>query len=313
MNPTILHHISDLSVITDSVVLAIGVFDGVHLGHQALIRQGQEDAALLNARLVVLTFDPHPLKVLRPETAPRLLTATEHKIRLLALEGVDTVLLLPFDKEFAAQPPEVFIQKLTKACRLVRICVGHEWSFGKNRAGNIDMLKTIGSASGFDVVSIPPIIIDSEPASSTRIRKAIASGDFALAKRCLGRDYAILGTVIHGHHLGTKLGFPTANLSAHSEQFPPNGVYAVKVSIDREWFVGVANIGFRPTVEDEVPERTLEVHLFDFTKDIYGLDIELRFVQYLRPEEKFDGVEALKTQIQKDIEEAKKIFALSLQ
>ncbi|MEO8207119.1 MAG: riboflavin biosynthesis protein RibF, partial [Chthoniobacterales bacterium] len=242
--------------------------------------------------------------------APRLLTATEHKLHLIASEGVDTALLLHFDKEFAAQPPGLFIRSLTEACDVAEICVGHEWSFGKNRAGNVAMLQTLGAQHDFEVVSIPPVLVDGETVSSTRVRKAIEGGDFETARRCLGRDFTILGTVKHGKHLGRTLGFPTANLSGHNEQFPPNGVYAIEANVSDKWLPGVANIGFRPTVEPATPTRTLEVHLFDFSEDIYGCDIELRFVSYLRPEEKFDGLDALKAQIQKDVQDARKVLNL---
>ncbi|MEO6055055.1 MAG: bifunctional riboflavin kinase/FAD synthetase [Chthoniobacterales bacterium] len=310
MNPRVIQNIPDLSAIAGKVVFAVGVFDGVHLGHQALIKRALDDAARLNAQMVVLTFDPHPLKILRPDAAPRLLTATEHKLHLIASEGVDTVLLLRFDKEFAAQSPDIFIRSLTESCDVAEICVGHEWAFGKNRAGNVTMLQTLGTQHDFEVVSIPPVLVDGETVSSTRVRKAIEGGDFEMARRCLGRDFTILGTVKHGKHLGRELGFPTANLSGHNEQFPPNGVYAVEANVSEKWLPGVANIGFRPTVELNLPERTLEVHLFDFSEDIYGRDMELRFVSYLRAEQKFDGLDALKAQIHKDVQDAKKTLSL---
>jgi len=307
VKPRIFHRIAELSALTERVVLAAGVFDGVHLGHQALIRQAREDAAALEARPVILTFDPHPMKVLRPDVAPRLLTATEHKIRLLASAGADTILLVPFNREFAAQPPDVFVRSLAEACRVVKICVGHEWSFGKNRAGNVTMLQTLGGEHGFEVGSIASVTVDGLPVSSTRIRSAIEAGEFDVARRCLGRDYTILGTVRHGSHLGHELGFPTANLSAHNEQFPPNGVYVIEAMLKEKRLPGVANIGIRPTVEP-ASERTLEVHLFDFSEDIYGQDMELRFVRYLRPERKFDGLESLKRQIQTDVSDAHRVF-----
>src|SRR5205807_10195416 len=217
----ILQSISDLSRLSGPLFLAIGVFDGVHLGHQAVISTSAEHAQASNGTPVVLTFDPHPEKVLRPQAAPHLLSATQHKIALIRALGVEHLLIITFDKQFAATEPEDFVDELVAHSKPLReICVGHEWSFGKNRRGNLDLLKKLGAKFDFEVVGIPPVKINSAVVSSTAIRQAIEKGDLGRAAQMLGREYTILGTVTRGDNLGKKIGFPTANLSAHSEQFP---------------------------------------------------------------------------------------------
>ena len=289
------------------VFLAIGVFDGVHLGHRAVIARALEDARAAGGTPVVVTFDPHPVRVLRPERAPRLLTSTPHKLRLIRALGMGHLLVIPFDLTFAATPPDVFIRQLAAAAQPLReICVGYEWSFGKGRAGNLEMLAQLGGVLGFEEVGVPAVEVGGRIVSSTLIRQAVEVGDFAEAARLLGREYAILGTVVEGRKLGRTLGFPTANLAAHNEQFPPNGVYAVEVRRNGDApHRGVANIGVRPTVSGG--ERLLEVHIFDFDGTIYGDDLEIVFRRFLRPEEKFPSLDALRAQIAQDVEAAKRV------
>ncbi len=302
----ILRSIADLSQLKGPLFLAIGVFDGVHLGHQAVISTSAAHAQEANGTPVVVTFDPHPAKVLRPQNAPHLLTATQHKIALIRELGVGHLLVIRFDREFAGTPPEIFVRQLVEHSKPLReICVGHEWSFGKNRAGNLALLQELGAQHHFNVVGIKPVTADGTVVSSTAIRRAVESGDFAGAAEMLGREYTILGTVKEGAHLGKKLGFPTANLSAHSEQFPPNGVYVAEAKLDGATWRGVANLGTRPTIESAKPERVLELHLFDLQRDIYGEDVEMRFVRYLRPERKFANLDELMAQIARDVAQAK--------
>ena len=305
-----LHSISQLTHLHGSIFLAIGVFDGVHLGHQAVISTSTSHARSADGTPVVITFDPHPLKVLRPRNAPHLLTATQHKIALIRDLGVEHLLVINFDKKFAATPPENFIEQLVIHSRPLReICVGHEWSFGKDRRGNLDLLKKLGAQFDFDVVGIPPVKVNGAVVSSTAIRQAVEKGDFAKAAAMLGRDYTILGTVKAGDKLGKKLGYPTANLSAHSEQFPPNGVYLVEARIQGVFYHGVVNLGYRPTISSGKSERVLEIYLLDFDRDIYGENVEVRFVRYLRPERKFDSLEALVGQIKLDVRQARELCA----
>ena len=289
------------------VFLAIGVFDGVHRGHRAVIERALADAREAGGSTVVVTFDPHPVRVLRPEKSPRLLTSTPHKLRLIRALGVRHILVIPFDTAFAATPPDTFIRQLAAAAKPLReICVGHQWSFGKGRAGNLEMLALLGAEMGFEEVGVPAVEVDGRIVSSTLIRQAVEAGDLADAARLLGRDFTILGTVVEGMHLGRKLGFPTANLSAHNEQFPPNGVYAVDVLRNGDAVRrGVANIGVRPTIAEAGGGRLLEVHIFDFDETIYGADLEIVFRRFLRPEQKFPSLAALREQIARDVEAAK--------
>lgn len=305
-----LHSISELTPLRGPVFLAIGVFDGVHLGHRAVISTSARHAHSADGTPVVVTFDPHPAKVLRPRDAPHLLTATQHKIALIRNLGVAHLLVIEFSRDFAATPPEDFVSQLVAHSKPLReICVGHEWSFGKDRAGNLDLLKKLGERFNFNVVGIPPVTVNGNVVSSTAIRQAVERGDLKKAAEMLGRDYTILGTVMHGQSVGNKIGYPTANLSAHSEQFPPNGVYFAEAWIEGVQHHGVTNLGFRPTVSRGQPQRTLEIHLLDFDKDIYGQDVEVRFLRYLRPERKFESVDALAQQIDADVKQARELCA----
>src|SRR5437867_5495373 len=302
--------ISELSKLRGPLFLAIGVFDGMHLGHQAVISTSAEHARLVNVTPVVVTFDPHPEKVLRPQAAPHLLTATQHKIGLIRDLGVGHLLIIAFDKQFAATEPEDFVQQLVKHSKPLReICVGHEWAFGKNRRGNLELLKKLGARFDFGLVGIPPVTVNGEIVSSTTIRQAVETGDLRKAAAMLGREYTILGTVVRGDDLGKKIGFPTANLSAHNEQFPPNGVYFAEAKLNGVIYPGVVNLGYRPTVSSSKTERILEIHLLDFDRDIYGKDLELRFIRYLRPEKKFENVDALVHQIERDVQQARELSA----
>ena len=306
----ILHSIPELAHLPGPLFLAIGVFDGVHLGHQAVISTSAEHARAANGTPIVVTFDPHPEKILRPEKAPHLLTATEHKIALIRTFGVGHLLIISFNKLFAATEPEDFVQQLVQHSNPLReICVGHEWSFGRNRRGNLQVLTKLGAEFHFNVVGIRPVTVNSEIVSSTTIRRAVEAGDLKKAAAMLGREYTILGTVVPGDDLGKKIGFPTANLSAHSEQFPPNGVYFAEAMLDGVVYPGVVNLGYRPTVSSGKSDRVLEIHLLDFDRDIYGKHLELRFVRYLRPEKKFENVDALVRQIERDVKQARELAA----
>ena len=305
----LLNAIPELATVPGPVFLAIGVFDGVHLGHRSVLLQALADARAVGGTAVAVTFDPHPAKVLRPAKAPRLLTATAHKLRLIRGLGIETALVIPFSAEFAATPPEDFVYQLHAACHPLReICVGHEWCFGRKRAGNLEMLRQMGDRMGFDEVGVHAVHVDGELVSSTAIRAAVEIGDLARVARLLGRDYSILGTVARGDQIGRSLGFPTANLSAHNEQFPPNGVYAVTAFWRDRPLKGVVNLGVRPTIGTATGERLLELHLFDFDQEIYGEDVEVTFLCCLRPEKKFSSLEALKSQIATDVAEARRIL-----
>lgn len=306
----VMRSIPELGGVSGPVFLAIGVFDGVHLGHQALIRRCLEDARTADGTPVVVTFDPHPVKVLQADAAPRVLTATQHKTELIGQLGIRHLLVIDFTLAFAATPPEIFIRELAAHSHpLAEICVGHSWSFGARRAGNLALLQRLGQELGFCTAGIADVLENGEPVSSTRIRRLIAAGELAETARLLGREYTILGTVEPGERVGRSLGFPTANLSAHNELFPPSGVYAVAVRRGTGTLPGVANIGTRPTVSGLTRPRSLEVHLLDFEGDLYGEELEVRFVQHLREERKFSGLDALRGQIAHDITQARRVLA----
>src|SRR5438067_130699 len=302
----VLNSIVELAEVPGPVFLAIGVFDGVHLGHRAVIERALLDSRAANGTAVIITFDPHPARVLRPERAPRLLTATKHKLQLIEALGSTHALVIKFTREFADMEAEKFALELHACCKPLReICVGHEWSFGRNRAGNLALLKRMGDELGFEEIGVPAVQANGEIVSSTLIRAAVEMGDLTRAALFLGRDYSILGTVVRGDGLGRRLGFPTANLSAHNEQFPPNGVYAVEAQLGARTLRGVVNIGVRPTIQSATGERVLELHLLDFDAEIYGEDIEVFFRKFLRAEQKFSGLEELKSQIQRDVAAAR--------
>ena len=307
---TVLHDIAELSAIESPVVLAIGVFDGVHLGHQAVIRQAQARAARQGATLVLMTFDPHPMRVLRPGSVPKLLCATEHQVLILARLGLTHLLLCRFDEAFAQTSAEDFVRQLAVACRkLDSIFVGDTWRFGARRGGDIRLLQSMGAELGFEAFGFSAVTGGDKVISSTLVRHAVERGDFASARELLGRDYTVLGTVIEGRKLARQWGFPTANLDVHNEQLPPAGVYAVSALIDDAWHAGVANLGHRPTIA-EADALSFEVHVFDFDAELYGQLVEVRFERHLRDEKKFAGLDELKAQIALDCAEARALAAI---
>jgi riboflavin kinase/FMN adenylyltransferase len=309
----VLRAIDELGSLPGSTHLAIGVFDGLHIGHQAVIGRALASSRQTGGNAVAVTFDPHPVRVLRPEKAPRLLTSTRHKVKLIERLGVDAVLLLEFTRAFSKTPPEIFIENLVRAAgQLRQICVGQEWTFGANRSGSIRLLEELAPKLGFQVATVPPVLVGGRVVSSTLIRSAVECGDLESTAKYLGREFTILGTVTEGRQLGRRLGFPTANLRAHNELFPPNGVYAAKAWFREKEYGGVVNIGIRPTIENETGERLLELHLFDFKQQIYGEDVEVAFLKYLRPEQKFSDVAELQAQIQRDAAAARQVYETNL-
>jgi riboflavin kinase/FMN adenylyltransferase len=305
----VLRSITELSGIAGPLVIAAGVFDGMHLGHRAVLGAAARRAEEISGTAVVLTFDPHPLTVLRPDQAPRLLTSTPHKLRLIAGEGFENVLLVTFDHDFSAMEAEDFVRKLSAASgSLAAICVGEGWKFGRGRRGDGALLRAMGKDLGFETIEVSPVAVDGAMISSTSIRRFVEAGQLESAARLLGRRYSVLGTVQRGEALGRQLGFPTANLATHSEQFPPDGVYAVHVRMEAGEFGGVANVGNRPTVSNSV-RRLLEVHLLDFSGDLYGQEIEAVFIERLRGEQKFPDVGALRSQIALDADHARRLLS----
>lgn len=307
----VLRQIEALSAVPGPVHLAIGVFDGLHLGHRGLIERAIDGGRRDGGSAVVVTFEPHPARVLRPDDAPRLLTCGRHRRRLLARAGVDRLLAIPFDAAFAAWPAARFVEELASACRpLRRICVGYNWRFGRGREGDIHLLTDLGARLGFEVTALPAVRVGDDIVSSTLIRECVEEGDLGRAARLLGRPYSVLGEVVPGEKIGAGLGFPTANLDVRSEQFPPDGVYAVLVESEGDPRPGVANLGVRPTIEGGSHERRLEVHLLDWEGGtLYGETLEAVFVGRIRDEQRFSSLDELRGRIALDVEAARAILA----
>jgi riboflavin kinase/FMN adenylyltransferase len=305
----ILRSIEELSSLKGPLFLAVGTFDGLHLGHQSLIHRAMNEARAAGGTAVVMTFDRHPASIIRPERVPKLLTTNETKISLLLGMNVPALLLLDFTPKLSGIMAEDFIDSLISASKqLSMICVGSEWSFGKGGEGNVSMLQQLGEKSGFSVTRIDPVEAGGQVISSTRIRNAIAEGDFAQATLCLGRPWRLTGQVVTGAGLGATIGFPTANLAVQGMQLPPDGVYAVRIEYDGQSLSGVCNIGIRPTVDSNA-NRSVEVHLFDVSADFVGKELSLEFVKFLRKEQKFPGLAELQAQISRDCDEARSVLA----
>ncbi|ETW99916.1 MAG: hypothetical protein ETSY1_13175 [Candidatus Entotheonella factor] len=291
-----------------SPVLALGNFDGVHLGHQAIFHHVRSRVQAVQGTGMVFTFDPHPSRVLRPEHAPLLLTTFEQKMRLIAAEGIEVGLRIPFTNVFAQQPPHEFIQEVLcgaiGACELV---VGYDYRFGHQRAGTVEHLQEAASTYGYRVTVVEAIRVAGQTVSSSNIRKLVRGGEVENASRLLGRYYAIEGPVVEGFRRGRTIGFPTANVRSINEIVPQTGVYAVRVQWRDTSVDGVANVGYNPTFGNEA--LSVEAHLFDFQADLYGETIRVEFVRKIRDERKFDSVDALMTQIQQDAEQARAIHA----
>jgi riboflavin kinase/FMN adenylyltransferase len=294
----------------NNAVVTIGNFDGVHKGHQALLNQVIEKGGQAGGTCIAMTFEPHPLRALGLSSPP-LITRRDQKIELIESSGIDVLLCLPFNKAFAQIPAQAFIEDiLVKKIGMKTIIIGPDYTFGKDRVGNIELLKTMGAELGYETIVsdwIKGDETDTERISSTRIRKLVMDGHVDQAKHFLGRFYQIRGKVIKGRMRGgSQLGFPTANIKLHDELCPKFGVYAVTVETVHGNFDGVANIGFSPTFGDEM--FTIEVHILDFDKDIYDSRIRVNMVKRLRDEIKFSNIEQLSDQIRKDIQTAKEIL-----
>ncbi len=289
-------------------VLTIGNFDGVHEGHKALFQKVRDRARELEGQSVVMTFDPHPIRVMKPGNGPPLITPTGQKLELIGMTGIDVTLCLPFTKEFAAVSAEDFVRKiLVELLGILELVVGYDYSFGAGRRGDIALLKKMGDDLGFRVHVVEPITIDGLPVSSTSIRHLIQEGDPAGARRLLGRDYQISGTVIPGQGRGASLlGIPTANLRPVDELVPRKGVYAVLVHVDDLTCKGVTNIGNNPTFGKNT--LSIETHLIDFSGDLTGRSIRIDFLERLRDEKAFASVKELSDQIAGDIQQAALVF-----
>ncbi|MSU61761.1 MAG: bifunctional riboflavin kinase/FAD synthetase [Pedosphaera sp.] len=284
------------------VCLAIGVFDGVHLGHQQVLRQTISDAHRHGATAVAITFDRHPSSVVAPERTPPLIYSLPQKLRAIASLGVDATLLVEFNKVFSSQSGEAFIRSLVENVgQLFCICVGATFTFGHKRSGNVELLRNLGSELKFAVHGLAALSLDGQPVSSTRIRDVIRSGDLDAASQMIGRPYSVAGKVVRGDALGRQLGAPTANLDVSGLMLPPGGVYAAHALVGGRLLHAAVNIGHRPTLGHAQPTLRVEAHLIDFEGDLYDQELELIFVEKLREERAFPSLDALKAQIQEDL------------
>jgi riboflavin kinase / FMN adenylyltransferase len=308
----IIKDLEDLEKPFKHAVITIGNFDGVHIGHQALFQKVIKMAHEAGGTAVAMTFEPHPLQVLAPGHHPPVITVPEQKIELIAKTGIDVLICVPFTREFASHSARSFVVDLLLARIGMRaIVVGHDYSFGRNREGNLDILRQWGNELKFEVHVVDWI---HEPAgeiqriSSTQIRESVMNGNLEEAQRMMGRPFQIHGVVAEGRNRGGRLlGFPTANIRLEHELCPKQGIYAVMVELGGRLHRGVANIGYSPTFDDHI--FTVEVHILDFHRNIYNEPIRVNFIRRLRDEVKFEGLEALKAQIHKDIALARDVLA----
>jgi riboflavin kinase/FMN adenylyltransferase len=305
----VIHDPQELKPAGRKVCLAIGFFDGVHLGHQQIIRQTLSDARKHEAIGLVLTFDQHPNTAVAPNRLPPLVYSLPQKLRAIESLGAEDLLLIHFDKAFSEQNGENFVRGLARDLGPIQsLCVGANFVFGHKRGGNVDLLRKLGAELKFTVHGMAAVSLDGRAVSSTRIREAIRAGDLDGVSQMLGRAYSLTGTVVRGDGLGHQLGFPTANLDATGLALPPHGVYAVHAETGGKTYRAVLNIGLRPTLQNPNPQLRVEAHLMDFGGELYGQELEVAFVDKLRGEAKFPSLAELRQQIARDILEAQMRF-----
>jgi len=307
----IIDNLESISRPFHNAVITIGNFDGVHIGHQALFHEVIEKADAIGGTAIAMTFEPHPLRVLKKNGDPPLITLYEQKAELIASSGIDVLICIPFTSQFADISADTFVRDiLVNKIGVTAIVTGKDYTFGKNREGNLHFLKRLGSELDLEVIVSDWIQTGTCPdrISSTRIRELVMGGEMETARKLLGRHYQVRGTVVTGRNRGGKLlGFPTANIQLQDEICPKSGVYAVTVDCLGKTFQGVANIGYSPTFSDNL--FTVEVHILDFHNDIYGKHIRVNFVKRIRDEIKFSGISELSEQIRKDIEYARGVLS----
>ncbi len=289
-------------------VVTLGVFDGLHLGHQAIMRRVVERAKTIDAVPTALTFDPHPRAVLYPETAPPLLQTLDQRLANLDFLGIKQTIVIPFSREFASQPAEDFLRDIVHDRLHTReVYLGKGFAFGKDRGGNIELLRSMSEKLGFFADEVDEVQLRGNRISSSAIRKLLADGRINLARRMLGRPYGVEGVIIRGNRRGHEIGFPTANLKPNNRVIPRFGVYATATLIDGVWRKSITNIGVRPTFENDA-EPSIETYVFDFDGDLYGDVLRVRFLHRIRDERKFNGIDELKAQIERDTRRARNYF-----
>jgi riboflavin kinase/FMN adenylyltransferase len=303
----VFRQINDQALSLTGSVVTMGNFDGIHRGHQALVLRLVEDARRRNITSVVMTFDPHPLKVVAPARAPRLILAAEDKIELFRDLGIDVLINQRFDTSFASLGAEEFVRSfIVGKLKAKKIWVGRDLRFGHGRKGNVEQLVSWGAESGFEVSIVEPILVNGARVSSSQIRELIEAGRVDEARTWLGRYHFISGTVVEGNRRGRQLGFPTANIASRTEVLPCDGIYATLFYDGYEQWLSVSSIGVNPTFGDG--PRTVESYILDVNRDVYGKTIKLAFVKKIREEKKFAAVDGLVAQIQNDVRTARSIF-----
>jgi riboflavin kinase/FMN adenylyltransferase len=289
-------------------VVALGNFDGVHVGHQEILKTAIARARPAGGSAFALTFDPLPAKVLNPARAPRLIMTPEDKAEELRQSGIDGVIVIEFTRALSLLSPREFVRDYLRGKIGARVVVvGHNVSFGHERAGSADTMRELGREFGFEAVIVGPVKVAGLEVSSTGVREAVAAGDMRIAALLLGRPHFVSGSIVHGRERGRQIGFPTANVGARTECLPPDGVYATRLVLPDGAYPSITNIGMRPTFAE--PERTIEAHVFDFSRDIYGQDVRLEWIERIRPERKFESAQALSAQIASDLKRAREILA----
>lgn len=292
---------------TRPAALTMGKFDGVHLGHRRLVDTTVERAQALGLSSAVLTWEPHPNAVIRPGQPLQLLTSLEEKIELIGRHGPDLLIVAPFTAETMATSAEAYMRQIVAAVHLRELWVGEDFAMGRGRAGDVPSLMAIGAEQGFAVGAVSKVIVGGQPVSASRVRDLLLAGDVAAAVELLGRPFGLRGLVVQGDQRGRTIGFPTANLQiADIHVLPANGVYACRVYLNGEGLPAVTNIGVRPTFDGL--RRTVEAHLLDWSGDLYGQSIRVEFLQRLRGEQKFPGIEALVAQISRDADQARELL-----
>lgn len=290
-------------------LLTLGVFDGLHLGHQRIMQTVVARANEVGATATAITFDPHPRAVLHPESAPPLLQTLDQRLANLEVLGIEQTIVVKFDREFASQPAEDFLRNIVHDRLHAReVYLGQGFAFGRDRDGDIGLLGKMGRELGFVADEVEEVQIRGQRISSSRIRNLLDDGRVNLARRMLGRPYGVEGVIIRGNRRGHTIGFPTANLKPHNRVIPRYGVYATATLVDGVWRKSITNIGVRPTFEN-TQEPSIETYIFDFDGDLYGDSIRVRFLHRIRDERKFSGIEELKAQIERDTAIAKNYFS----
>ncbi|GAC1446689.1 MAG: bifunctional riboflavin kinase/FAD synthetase [Pyrinomonadaceae bacterium] len=304
-----LFHGTDNAEISRPTVLTLGVFDGVHLGHQLIMRTVVERAREVGSVPTVITFDPHPRAVLQPEHAPPHLQTFDQKIEAFGVLGIEQTIVIRFTPEFAQTSAEDFLRDIVgERLQAREVYLGHGFAFGKGRAGNIELLRKVSRDLGFFADQVPQVSLRGQRISSSRIRELIMNGQINLARRMFGRPYGVEGRVMRGDARGRTIGFPTANILAQNRVIPRRGVYVTATLIDGAWRRSVTNIGVRPTFENETGNYLIETHILDWSGDLYGDVVRVRFLHRLRDEKKFAGIEELKRQIAFDAHRAARYF-----